>query len=109
MEEDEGVVEERERDEYGEPVEGEDNSFYKKRQPMSSSVMMRQKRQKQPERDQLIPYQQPKIDPNTMSVGYQVTDTVAYYSNVGLWALFYGRGTRGIISPILYDSGRGAL
>ncbi|MEO6077987.1 MAG: hypothetical protein ABIP54_04325 [Candidatus Andersenbacteria bacterium] len=101
--------------EYGEPVEGDDNSFYQQRRK-SAPALMRQRRQSKPavapapaERDQLVPFQQPIQDPNTMSVNYQVTDAVAYYGNVALWSLFYGRGTRGIMSPVLYDTERGGL
>jgi hypothetical protein len=93
--------------EYGEAVEGEENGFYQQRR--KSAVMRRQPKPPAAERDQLVPFQQPIQDPNTMSVSYQVTDAVAYYGNVALWSLFYGRGTRGIMSPILYDTERGGL
>jgi hypothetical protein len=105
MSEEEGVFVDKE---YEEPVEGEENTFYDRRR--------RQRRQTLSKataaatgRDHLIPFQAPVRDPNTMSVGYQVTDAVAYYSNMGLWALWYGRGTRGIVAPVLYDTQRGAL
>ena len=96
LEDDEGPLND-EGAEYGEPVEGEENPFYQQRRrqvtlarrkppPPSAVVPM--------ERDQLVPFQQPIRDPNAMSVSYQVTDAVAYYSNVALWSLCYGRGTR---------------
>lgn len=102
--------------EYDEPVEGEENAFYKQQQRRPPADLIRRKKppvaapQAPPtERDHLIPFQKPIQDPNTMSVSYQVTDAVAYYGNMALWSLFYGRGTRGIIAPVLYDSERGAL
>lgn len=94
--------------EYGEPVEGEENHFYQQQQRRKSAPAL-MRRHPAAERDQLVPFQQPIQDPNTMSVSYQVTDAVAYYGNVALWSLFYGRGTRGIMSPILYDTERGGL
>lgn len=97
--------------EYDEPVEGEENTFYRQRRPQQQVARRKSsvQQQQQPERDHLIPFQKPIQDPNTMSVGYQVTDAVAYYSNVALWSLFYGRGTRGIVAPVLYDSEKGSL
>lgn len=97
--------------EYAEPVEGEENPFYQRKK---STLPIRRPIKKSTataagERDQLVPFQHPVQDPSTMSVGYQVTDAVAYYGNVGLWALFYGRGTRGIMTPVLYDNQRGGL
>lgn len=101
--------------EYDEPVEGEENPFYQQRHRQQQQQPRRKQHQRATpaaaalERDHLIPFQQPTQDPNTMSVNYQVTDAVAYYGNVALWALFYGRGTRGIVAPVLYDTERGTL
>jgi hypothetical protein len=108
-EEEEGVVVVDK--EYDEPVEGEENTFYDRRRRQRHQTLSKATTTTTAAtgRDHLITFQAPVRDPNTMSVGYQVTDAVAYYSNMGLWALWYGRGTRGIVAPVLYDTQRGAL
>lgn len=113
--EDGGADDDDRHGEYGEPVEGEENPFYQRkktnlfaRKP-KATVTAAAAAASGSNRDQLVPFQQPIQDPNTMSVSYQVTDAVAYYGNVALWALFYGRGTKGIMSPVLYDTKKGGL
>lgn len=108
-EEEEGAVVVVVDKEYAEPVEGEENTFYDRRRHRHQTLSRATAVTAATGRDHLIPFQAPVRDPNTMSVGYQVTDAVAYYSNMGLWALWYGRGTRGIVAPVLYDTQRGAL
>jgi hypothetical protein len=95
---------------YEEPVEGEENAFYAQHRHRRQAPRRKKVAPPPPaERDHLIPFQQPIQDANIMSVNYQVTDAVAYYGNMALWSLFYGRGTRGVVAPVLYDTARGGL